>query len=47
MVDSGAMTLIISEKIAEQLGLDAQKQIEVVLADGSFRKHDNVTTSVP
>ena len=40
MVDSGAMTLTISEKIAEQLGLDIQKQIEVVLADGSFRKCD-------
>ena len=42
MVDSGAMTLTISEKIAEQLGLGVQKQLEVVLADGSLRKCDYV-----
>jgi len=42
MVDSGAMTLTISEKLAEQLGLEVQKQLEVVLADGSLRKCDYV-----
>jgi len=42
MVDSGAMTLTINEKIAEQLGLGVQKQLEVVLADGSLRKCDYV-----
>jgi clan AA aspartic protease len=40
MVDSGAMTLTISEKIAQQLGLRVEKQQEVVLADGSFRRCD-------
>ena len=42
MVDSGAMTLTISEKIAEQLGLKVREKIEVTLADGSFRKCDYV-----
>ena len=42
MVDSCAMTLTISEKIAEQLGLKVREKIEVTLADGSFRKCDYV-----
>jgi len=42
MVDSGAMTLTINEKIAHQLGLEVQRQQEVVLADGSFRRCDYV-----
>ena len=42
MVDSGAMTLTINEKIAEQLGLDVQKRTTVVLADGSHRECDYV-----
>ena len=42
MVDSGAMSLTINEKIARQLGLRVQEQIEVVLADGSYRKCDYV-----
>jgi len=42
MVDSGAMTLTINEEIAKQLGLKIREQIEVTLADGSFRKCDYV-----
>ena len=42
MVDSGAMTLTINEKIAEQLGLDVEKRVDVTLADGSYRKCDYV-----
>jgi clan AA aspartic protease len=42
LVDSGAMTLTINEKLAEQLGLEVQKQMEVTLADGSYRKCDYV-----
>ena len=42
MVDSGAMTLTINEKIAEQLGLEIHEQKEVTLADGSYRKCDYV-----
>jgi len=42
MVDSGAMTLTINEKIAEQLGLAVQKRTTVVLADGSHRECDYV-----
>ena len=42
LIDSGARTLTINEKIAEQLGLDFLEQIEVVLADGSYRKCDYV-----
>jgi len=42
MVDSGAMTLTINEKIAEQLGLEVHERIEVTLADGSYRKCDYV-----
>ena len=42
MVDSGAMTLTITEEIAEQLGLEVQDRTEVTLADGSFRKCDFV-----
>jgi clan AA aspartic protease len=42
LVDSGAMTLIINEAIAEQLELDVQEQLEVTLADGSRRKCDYV-----
>jgi len=38
MVDSGAMTLTISEEIAKQLGVKVREKIEVTLADGSFRK---------
>jgi clan AA aspartic protease len=42
MVDSGARTLTITEEIAKQLGLSTLEQIEVVLADGSYRKCDYV-----
>jgi len=42
MVDSGAMTLIINEQIAEQLGLEVKKQVDVTLADGSHHKCDYV-----
>ena len=42
MVDSGAMTLTISEEIVKQLGLKVHEQIEVTLANGSFRKCDYV-----
>ena len=42
MVDSGAMTLTINEKIANQLGLSVQRRQEVVLADGSLRRCDYV-----
>jgi len=42
MVDSGAMSLTINDEIAKQLGLRVQEQMEVVLADGSFRKCDYV-----
>jgi clan AA aspartic protease len=42
MVDSGAMTLTINEKLAKQLGLEVQRRQEVVLADGSFRRCDYV-----
>ena len=42
MVDSGAMSLTINEEIAKQLGLKVREQIEVVLADGSYRKCDYV-----
>jgi clan AA aspartic protease len=40
LIDSGAMTLTINEKIAKKLGLKIQKQTEVTLADGSYRKCD-------
>jgi clan AA aspartic protease len=42
MVDSGARTLAINEEIAKQLGLEVEKQVEAVLADGSYRKCDYV-----
>jgi len=42
LVDSGARTLTINEKIAAKLGLSVQRQLDVVLADGSFRKCDYV-----
>jgi clan AA aspartic protease len=42
MVDSGARTLTINEKIAETLGLPVQRQLDVVLADDSYRKCDYV-----
>jgi len=42
MVDSGAMSLTFNETIAKQLGLRVQEQIEVTLADGSYRKCDYV-----
>jgi clan AA aspartic protease len=38
MVDSGAMTLAINEKIAKKLGLEVRNQTEVSLADGTCRK---------
>jgi clan AA aspartic protease len=40
LIDSGARTLTINEEIAKQLELEVQEQIEVVLADGSYRKCD-------
>jgi clan AA aspartic protease len=42
MVDSSAMTLTINEKLAEQLGLEVWKRMDVPLADGSYRKCDYV-----
>ena len=42
MVDSGAMTLTINDKIAEQLDLEVQEQMAVRLADGSKRTCDIV-----
>jgi clan AA aspartic protease len=42
LIDSGTRTLTINEKIAEQLGLPVQRQVEVTLADGSYRKCDYV-----
>ena len=42
MVDSGAMTLTINEAVAKQLDLEVKDRLEVVLADGSFRKCDLV-----
>jgi clan AA aspartic protease len=42
LVDSGAMTLTINEEIAKQLGLKVREQIEVTLADGSYRRCDIV-----
>jgi clan AA aspartic protease len=42
MVDSGAMTLTINEKIAQQLDLPVWKQIEVTLANGSSHNCDYV-----
>ena len=42
LIDSGAMTLTINENIAKQLALDVLDQIEVTLADGSYRKCDIV-----
>jgi clan AA aspartic protease len=42
LVDSGAMTLAINEKIAKKLGLEIIEQTEVTLADGSYRKCDYV-----
>ena len=38
LVDSGAMTLTINEAVAKQLDLEVLDQIEVTLADGSYRK---------
>ena len=42
LVDSGAMTLTINEAISRQLALKVREQIEVTLADGSYRKCDIV-----
>ena len=42
LVDNGAMLLTINEEIVRQLGLEVQKQLEVTLADGSYRKCDYV-----
>jgi len=42
LVDSGAITLTINEKIARQLDLDVKERLEVMLADGSLRKCDYV-----
>jgi clan AA aspartic protease len=38
MVDSGAMTLAINDKIAKKLGLKVRDQTEVSLADGTCRR---------
>jgi len=42
LVDSGAMTLIINEMLADQLGLDVENRVSVALADGSLTKCDLV-----
>ena len=42
LVDSGAITLTISDAIATQLNLKVQERIDVVLADGSHSKRDVV-----
>jgi len=42
LVDSGAITLTISDAIADQLGLDIVDSAEVELADGSHSKRELV-----
>ena len=42
LVDTGAITLTISDAIASQLNLAVQERIDVVLADGSHSKRDVV-----
>jgi len=42
LVDTGAITLTISEAIANQLDLEVKERIDVVLADGSHCKRDVV-----
>jgi clan AA aspartic protease len=42
MVDSGAITLTISDAIASQLDLEVQDRIDVELADGSHSKRELV-----
>ena len=42
LVDSGAMTLIVNETLADQLGLKVENRVSVALADGSLTKCDLV-----
>ena len=42
LVDSGAMSLVINETIADQLDLKVKDQVAVTLADGSLTKCDLV-----
>jgi len=42
LVDSGAMSLVINETIADQLDLKVKDQVAVSLADGSLSKCDLV-----
>ena len=42
LVDSGAITLIINETLASQLGLEVEDRVSVALADGSLTKCDLV-----
>ena len=39
LVDTGATMLMISEDVAEKLGIAKEKEIMVSLADGSIQKH--------
>jgi clan AA aspartic protease len=40
LIDTGARTLTITEEIAKQLDLEIREQVDVQLADGSYRKCD-------
>jgi clan AA aspartic protease len=42
LVDTGAITLTINDKIAKQLDLEVKDQVDVELADGTRRKNDLV-----
>ena len=42
LVDSGAITLIINDTIAEQLDLEAYERVDVELADGTHSKRELV-----
>ena len=42
LVDTGAITLTISDKIAKQLDLEVKDQVDVELADGTRGKNDLV-----
>ena len=42
MVDSGAITLTISDAIAKQLDLEVEERVDVELADGSHSKRELV-----
>ena len=42
LIDSGARTLTINEEIARTLDLEVRDRVDVMLADGSYRKCDYV-----